>query len=70
MILSIYQPIEFTGEPGGNRTHDNLIKSHILLQKSQWGIYGIFVKLARTNQYVSRILSNLYGSNLTNGSYL
>ncbi len=34
MSSTVPQPIEKIGEPGGNRTHDPVIKSHVLYRLS------------------------------------
>lgn len=60
MISEIIQPIEKIGEPGANRTRDNLIKSLILCFVNHRLVRFLIVKPLTTRQYVIRFLSNLF----------
>lgn len=60
MIYKNTQAIEINGDPGGNRTRDNLIKSHDLFLFIQRLALLISVKPPMAGQYVTRKLSNLF----------
>lgn len=54
------QALEESGDPGGNRTRDNLIKSHILSFLNQLLTKEKIVKPVIGCQWVTRKLSNLF----------
>lgn len=64
MILVNTQHIEGSGDPGGNRTRDNLIKSHNLFSCLQTLIGHNYVKLSIIAQWVMRYLSNYDRGNM------
>jgi hypothetical protein len=58
MILNAQQAIDNIGDPGGNRTRDNLIKSHSLYICAQRLAKVKSVKPQLSGQYVTGELSN------------